>query len=118
MVHRAITAYENLRASDLVAVACSLLVMIGGGTEAVAAKPPLLVSRASGQAGEKADDRSMDPAIYVRDLEASITSLATPPLIDPGFGQPAYCESPSISADGRYVAFTTRRASRPVRRCD
>ncbi|MGH2716150.1 MAG: calcium-binding protein [Thermoleophilaceae bacterium] len=90
-----------------------------------------LVSRATGAGGAGANDRSFDPAIsvngrsvafesgadnlstgdnnsfinvFVRDLQASTTTLASI-TFDNSAGGNGDARSPSISADGRFVAF-------------
>jgi Tol biopolymer transport system component len=48
--------------------------------------------------------------VFVRDLRAHTTELATPVDASPEIADEGFvnCENPSISGDGRFVAFTTR----------
>ena len=89
-----------------------------------------LVSRASGVSGAAADGGSVAPSIsadgdrvafqslafnlgpdvatvdvFVRDLPASTTTLASRATGSPGLPADSYSEAPSLSADGRFVAF-------------
>ena len=51
------------------------------------------------------DDTDFNPDIFVRDLQAGVTELIS--VSTAGVKNDLYCNLPHLSADGRYVAFTS-----------
>jgi len=76
---------------------------MGGGSPSISADGRF-VAFASGSSGDAADTDGQ-PDIYVRDRQLGTTVwVSQPPAgLDPGFGRD--CSFPSLSTDGRYVAY-------------
>ncbi|HSI81878.1 MAG TPA: hypothetical protein VK919_14640, partial [Solirubrobacterales bacterium] len=116
----------------MLAAAALLAALVAGADSLAAVDDTLLVSRASGPAGATGNQDSEDPAssangrfiafeslatnlspadgdalydIYVRDLRTNTTTLVSRASGAGGAKGNGESENPSISADGRYVAF-------------